>query len=144
MWQLQFVLITQPEQLQKLKKNFVHAGGAGVAQRYSAGLGAGWSGFLVPVGAGNFSLHEVVQTGSGTHPASYPMGTRGSFPGGKAAREWSWTLTSPYSAEVKECVELYLHSLTLFVDQNETCCSLGSVVTQRVKKWQSVQKISTV
>jgi hypothetical protein len=38
-----------------------------------------------PVGAGNFSLHHRVQTGSGTHPTSYPMGTRGSFPGGKAA-----------------------------------------------------------
>jgi hypothetical protein len=36
-------------------------------------------------GAGNFSLHHRVQTGSGTHPASYPMGIRESFPGGKAA-----------------------------------------------------------
>jgi hypothetical protein len=26
-----------------------------------------------------------VQNGSGAHPASYPVGTRGSFPGGKAA-----------------------------------------------------------
>jgi hypothetical protein len=38
----------------------------------------------VPVGAGNFSHHRV-QTGSGTHPASYPMDTRGSFAVGKAA-----------------------------------------------------------
>jgi hypothetical protein len=30
-----------------------------------------------PAGAGNFSLHHRV-------PASYPMGTRGSFPAGKA------------------------------------------------------------
>jgi hypothetical protein len=37
-----------------------------------------------PVGAGNFSLY-CVQNGSGAHPASYPMGTTGSFPGGKAA-----------------------------------------------------------
>jgi hypothetical protein len=36
-------------------------------------------------GVGNFSLHHRVQNGSGAHPASYPMGTRGSFPGGKAA-----------------------------------------------------------
>jgi hypothetical protein len=28
------------------------------------------------------------------HPASYPMGTGGSFPGGKAARAWSWPLIS--------------------------------------------------
>jgi hypothetical protein len=39
----------------------------------------------VPAGAGNFSLHHRIQTGSGAHPDSYPMGTRGSFPGGKAA-----------------------------------------------------------
>jgi hypothetical protein len=38
-----------------------------------------------PAGAGNFSLHHCVQNGSGAHPASYPMGTRDSFPGGKAA-----------------------------------------------------------
>jgi hypothetical protein len=37
-----------------------------------------------PVGAGNFSQHHV-QTGSGSHPASYTMGTRGSFPGNKVA-----------------------------------------------------------
>jgi hypothetical protein len=37
-------------------------------------------------GAVNFSLHHRVQDGSGAHLASYPMGIRGSFPGGKAAR----------------------------------------------------------
>jgi hypothetical protein len=42
-----------------------------------------------PEGAGNFSLNHRVQTGSGAHPASYPMVTRGSFPGGKAAGAWS-------------------------------------------------------
>jgi hypothetical protein len=34
-----------------------------------------------PAGAGNFSLHHRVQNGSGPNT----MGTRGSFPGGKAA-----------------------------------------------------------
>jgi hypothetical protein len=38
-----------------------------------------------PEGAGNISLHHCVQNGSGAHPASYPMGTRCSFPWGKAA-----------------------------------------------------------
>jgi hypothetical protein len=38
-----------------------------------------------PVGAGNSSLHHHVQNGSGAHPSSYPMGTGGYFPGGKAA-----------------------------------------------------------
>jgi hypothetical protein len=36
-------------------------------------------------GAGNFSLHHRVQNGSRARPASYPIGTGGSFPGGKAA-----------------------------------------------------------
>jgi hypothetical protein len=34
-------------------------------------------------GRQELSLH-VVQIGPGAHPASYPMGTGGSFPGGKA------------------------------------------------------------
>jgi hypothetical protein len=38
------------------------------------------------VRAGNFSLDHHVQNGSGAHSASYPMGSRGSFLGGKAAR----------------------------------------------------------
>jgi hypothetical protein len=37
-----------------------------------------------PARAWNFSLHHRVQNGSGSHPGSYPMGTGGSFPGGKA------------------------------------------------------------
>jgi hypothetical protein len=32
-----------------------------------------------------FSLLQIVQTSSEVHPTSYPMGTGGSFPGGKAA-----------------------------------------------------------
>jgi hypothetical protein len=39
-----------------------------------------------PAGAGNFSLHHRVQNGSGAHPAPYPMGTNGSFPGRTAAK----------------------------------------------------------
>jgi hypothetical protein len=38
-----------------------------------------------PAGTGNFSLRHRVQNGSGARPASYLMGTGGSFPGGKAA-----------------------------------------------------------
>jgi hypothetical protein len=55
----------------------------GIALGY--GLDNRGSRIRFPVGAGNFSLHHRVQNGSGAHPASYPMGNRGSFPGGKAA-----------------------------------------------------------
>jgi hypothetical protein len=48
-----------------------------------------------PAGAGNFYLHHRLQNGSGAQPASYPIGTRGSFPGGKAVH------SPPSSAEVK-------------------------------------------
>jgi hypothetical protein len=65
-----------------------------------AGLRAGWSEVRVPAEVGNFSLHHCVQTGSGPHPASYRMGTRDFFLGGKAARTWSWPLP-PSSAEIK-------------------------------------------
>jgi len=46
--------------------------------------GRGWECFL----------QHYVQTGSGAHSASYPMGTSGSSPADKAAGEWSWPLTS--------------------------------------------------
>jgi hypothetical protein len=64
-----------------------------------------------PVGAGNFSLRHHVQTGSGAHPASHPMGVGGSFTGGKrpgvkltshlhlvpsSKNAWSYTSTSQY------------------------------------------------
>jgi hypothetical protein len=42
------------------------------------GLHNQWFGVRVPVGQ-EFSLLHVVLTGSGVHPASYPMGTGGPF-----------------------------------------------------------------
>ena len=67
-------------------------------------LGAGRSGHRIPVGA---RFYAPVQTGPWAHLATYTMGT-GSFLGGKAAGAWCWPPT-PYSAEVKERVELYLY-----------------------------------
>jgi hypothetical protein len=66
-------------------------------------------GVRFPMGVGKFYLRHHVQTGSGAHPASYPIGTGGSFHGGKVAgREADHSPSS--SAKVKERVELYLHS----------------------------------
>jgi hypothetical protein len=63
-----------------------------------------------PPGAGNFSLHHRVQNGSGAHqpPIQWVRGTLSlgvKRPGREADQ------SSPSSAEVKEWVELYLHSL---------------------------------
>jgi hypothetical protein len=38
-----------------------------------------------PAGAKDYSSNLCVQTGSGAHPASCPMGTGGPFTGGKSA-----------------------------------------------------------
>jgi hypothetical protein len=64
----------------------------GIALSY--GLNDRGSRVRFPAGAGNFSLHHRVQNGSGAHPSSYQIGTRGSFLGDKAAGAWSWPLTS--------------------------------------------------
>jgi hypothetical protein len=61
-------------------------------------LGGGWK----------FFLPHQVQTRSGTHPASYPMGAGGYFPGCKEVR--GVKLTPQSNAEVKQVVELYLYS----------------------------------
>jgi hypothetical protein len=72
----------------KEKKSCSALGGSrdssvGIALGY--GLDDRGSRVRFPAGAGNFSLHHRVQNASGAHPASYPMGTRGSFSGSKAA-----------------------------------------------------------
>jgi hypothetical protein len=56
---------------------------------------------LIPDRGRGFSSSPCVQTGSGAHPASYPMGTGGPFPGGKARRGRDADHSSPSSAEVK-------------------------------------------
>jgi hypothetical protein len=43
-------------------------------------------GVRFPAGAKDFSSSLCVQTGSGVHPASCKMGTRGPFPGAKRGR----------------------------------------------------------
>jgi len=73
--------------------------------RYSDWLRAGRSRDRMPVGA---IFSTPVQAGPGAHPASYTMGT-GSYPGVK--RSGRGVDHPPASSvEVKERLELYLHS----------------------------------
>jgi hypothetical protein len=74
-----FVSLIRPSELFTFSIN-LYIGLSGTALGY--GL---VSGVRVSARAGNFSLHHRVQAGSGAHPASYPVGTRGSFSEGKAA-----------------------------------------------------------
>jgi hypothetical protein len=80
----------------------------GIALGY--GLDGRGSGVRFSAGAGNFPLHHRVQNGSAPDPASYPLDTRGSFPGVKrSGREAGHSPSS--SAELKGCMEL--HGLVL-------------------------------
>jgi hypothetical protein len=77
------------------------------------GFVAGVSKALLWVGHfAQFPFHYRVQNGSGAYPASYPMGTRGSFPGVKPqGREADHS--PPSSAELKECVKTYTPPIRL-------------------------------
>jgi hypothetical protein len=88
---------------------FVNSRGSSVSIALGYGLDDRDSRVQFPAEAGNFSLYHRVQNGSGTCLAPYPMGTGGSFPGVKRPRrEADYSPIS--SAEVKEWLELYLHS----------------------------------
>jgi hypothetical protein len=60
------------------------------------------AGVRSPREAEDFSSNLCIQTGSGAHPASYTMGTRGSFPEGKARPGRDADHSPPSSAEVKK------------------------------------------
>jgi hypothetical protein len=64
----------------------------------------------IPGKSKRFSSLHSVQTGSGAHPALYPMGAGGSFPRGKKRPEREADQSPPCSAEVKNGGVIYLHS----------------------------------
>jgi hypothetical protein len=89
----------------------IHYYGSRDSSWYSAGLRTVWSGFRVPSGAGNFSLHLRVHTGSGAHPGSYQMGTRGSLPGRDVKLTTHSTFNIHYSHSVGAADFVYLKIL---------------------------------
>jgi hypothetical protein len=64
--------------------------------------------FRSPEEVKNFSSNLFVQTGSGAHPASYPLDTVSPFPGGKAPPGRDADYSLQYNAEVKNEKDLYL------------------------------------
>jgi hypothetical protein len=65
--------------------DIIKSRGSSVGIETNYGLGDRMIGVRNLAGVGNFSLHNCILTGSGAHQYSYPMSTRGSFPGSKAA-----------------------------------------------------------
>jgi hypothetical protein len=77
-------------------------GGAGVAQSAQC-LTTDWrAGVRSPTETEDFSSNLCVHTGSGAHPASYTMGTGGSFPGGKVRPGRDADHSPPSSAKVQK------------------------------------------
>jgi hypothetical protein len=70
----------------------IYEPGSSVSTVSGYGLDDQAIGVRSPAGAKDFSSSLCVQTGSGAHPASCPMGTGGTFPGAK--RGLGVTLTS--------------------------------------------------
>jgi hypothetical protein len=58
------------------------------------------TGFRFSESTNDLSLLHSVQTASGTHPVSCPLGTGRAFLTGKAAGSWSWPVTSIKNAAV--------------------------------------------
>jgi hypothetical protein len=82
--------------------------------RYAEWLGAGWPGgrSSSPGKGKTFLTPHVVQTGSGAHSASYPMGTGGFYPGIKQPGSEA-DHSPPTSAEVKNTHTSSRHSVYL-------------------------------
>jgi hypothetical protein len=88
-------------------KNYVLPQVYTAARRLSIATGSR----LDPSRSKNFSLLHSIQTTSKAHPTSYPVGSVGSFPRGKASWVWSWPFThSPHGAEAEIDVAISPHA----------------------------------
>jgi hypothetical protein len=89
-----------------LKQKIVHTGFIRVSRVNSGSIVSDYGlddraiGVRSLVGEKDFSSILCVQTGSGAHPGSCPMGTGGPFPGGKARPGREADHSPPSSAEV--------------------------------------------
>jgi hypothetical protein len=79
-----YILLSIQQDFYLLKSSLFESRDSAVGIATGYGLDYQGVGVRVPVGQ-EFLLLHVVQTGSRVHPTSYPMGTNGPFPGGKAA-----------------------------------------------------------
>jgi hypothetical protein len=90
-WELE-ILNTRPATGRYIKLCVLSKWGS---QDGCVGIATGWTvGIWFRTEERDFSLLHSFQTDSGTHPASYPVATGGSFPRDKPAGAWSLLLTS--------------------------------------------------
>jgi hypothetical protein len=104
-----------------------------------------------------FFLHHRIQTGSGTHPASNPMSTRGSFlrvkrpgretdhsppPSAQVKNSWSYASTPQYAFMARYSVKAQGH-LCLCHHTTEGRCSSTTTQLIRAGIAQSVQRLAT-
>jgi hypothetical protein len=88
-----------PDTLSELNQNKSTSGSAQSVQYLTTDWTAG---VRSPTEAEDFSSNLCIQTGSGAHPASYTVGTGGSFPGGKARPGRDADHSPPSSVVVKK------------------------------------------
>jgi hypothetical protein len=97
-------------------------------------LRAGRSAVRFPIQTRDFLLLQNVWTGCGVNLTCYSLGTRCSFPRGKAAGAWSWSVTYIYCPGYEWC-EVYLYhppspnswmvcTRKTFTFMSRTACSL--------------------
>jgi hypothetical protein len=89
--------------------------------RSSHSLRAGQSGDWIPLVT---TFPASIQTGDGTYPSSCKINTICLFPSCKEARAWRWLPPPPFSDEVKERIDLYLHLLS-----ESSRCVLGRTLS---------------
>jgi hypothetical protein len=80
--------------------------------RIALGYGLDFRVFKSRQELGNFLFTTVSRQVLGAHPAFYPVGTRGSVPGSKAAGAWSWPLTLHLvpSSRIRGAIPLLRHT----------------------------------
>jgi len=84
--------------------------------------------------AGNFSLHHCLQNGSRAHPASYQMGTRGSFRRSQAAGAWSWPPPNTLSWRGAQLKHRDNFQFTICI-----CCTQNRLESNKVTRLSSAQ-----
>jgi hypothetical protein len=89
---------------------FNSVGNPGTVVDTGSGLLAKRCGVRIPAAARDFSVLQVVQTGSVVHPPSHSRGAGGSFPRDKATGTWKLTTDVCLVLSFRMSGDIYLYS----------------------------------